>query len=116
MRVKVRGRPCPTRGRAGMSDERVRVTIDAQGVAEVALARPEKMNALDAAMFDALADVLQRLEKERSLRAVVLHGEGRAFCAGLDMASFEGMEKGAVADALRALAARTRGDCNLFQY
>jgi enoyl-CoA hydratase/carnithine racemase len=99
-----------------MSAERVRVKIDAQGVAEVALTRPEKMNALDAAMFEALADTLARLAAEADLRAVVLYGEGRAFCAGLDMASFESMGKGTTADALRDLSSRTHGLCNLFQH
>jgi enoyl-CoA hydratase/carnithine racemase len=99
-----------------MSDERVRVTIDAQGVADVALARPEKMNALDAAMFDALVLTLERLAGAPDLRAVVLHGEGRAFCAGLDMASFEAMRRDAKLDAASDLATRTHGICNLFQH
>jgi len=64
-----------------MSQERVRISVD-HGVAEVTLARPDKMNALDPAMFDALIDALARLRDTPGLRAVVLHGEGRAFCAG----------------------------------
>src|SRR5262245_8782432 len=99
-----------------MSAERIRVTIDAQGVADVALTRPEKMNALDPAMFEALAQTLARLAAEPELRVVVLHGEGRAFCAGLDMGSFEAMDKRTQSDALRDLAARTHGVCNLFQH
>src|SRR5262245_65301039 len=98
-----------------MGAERVRVTIDAQGVADVVLARAEKMNALDPAMFEALAETLARLAAEPDLRAVILYGEGRAFCAGLDMGSFEAMGKGAQSDSLRDLAARTHGPCNLFQ-
>ena len=64
-------------------DNRVRITIDDNGVADVALVRSDKMNALDAEMFAALADAIQRLKAEPKLRAVVLHGEGKAFCAGL---------------------------------
>ncbi len=58
------------------------------GVADVRLNRPEKLNALDPAMFAALVDTAKALADDRSLRAVVLSGEGRAFCAGLDFASF----------------------------
>jgi enoyl-CoA hydratase/carnithine racemase len=67
--------------------ERVRVDVEA-GVADVRLCRAEKMNALDPAMFEALAETGQELAGDRSLRAVVLSGEGRAFCAGLDVTSF----------------------------
>jgi enoyl-CoA hydratase/carnithine racemase len=70
--------------------ERVSVTIDG-GVADVRLNRPEKMNALDPGMFAALVETADALAEDRSLRCVVLSGEGRAFCAGLDFASFQGM-------------------------
>lgn len=98
-----------------MSHERVRMNLDEHGVADVALARADKMNALDPAMFDALLDTLQRLSREPRLRAVVLHGEGRAFCAGLDMASFEQMSQGAQEAGPRNLATRTHGVSNRFQ-
>ena len=71
-----------------MSD-RVRVEIEA-GVAHVRLARPDKLNALDRDMFDALTQAGIELAGDRALRAVVLSGEGRGFCAGLDVASFAG--------------------------
>lgn len=96
-----------------MSDERVRCTVDGQGVAEVVLARPDKMNALDAAMFDALAAVQARLQDEPGLRAVVLHGEGRAFCAGLDTSGFAAMAGGG--GAFGDITARTHGLANLWQ-
>ena len=71
-----------------MSD---RVTVSlAQGIADVRLNRPDKLNALDAAMFEALVETGRGLRAERGLRAVVLSGEGRGFCAGLDVASFMG--------------------------
>lgn len=60
-------------------------------VADVRLNRPDKLNALDSAMFDALDDTLRRLGGDPGVRAVVLSGEGRAFCAGLDMASLSAM-------------------------
>jgi enoyl-CoA hydratase/carnithine racemase len=71
-----------------MSD-RVNAQVS-EGIADVRLARPDKLNALDGAMFEALVAVGEKLAADRSLRAVVLSGEGRAFCAGLDVASFLG--------------------------
>jgi len=65
-----------------------------EGVADVRLNRPDKLNALDGAMFDAIRATLQSLAADRSVRVVVLSGEGRAFCAGLDMGSFAEMAKG----------------------
>ncbi len=64
------------------------------GVVELALARPEKMNALDPAMFEALLAHGERLRGERGVRAVVIAGRGNAFCAGLDMGSFARMGEG----------------------
>lgn len=72
-----------------MSD-RVSCTITG-GVADVRLNRPDKMNALDNAMFRGLVEVGESLKSDRSVRAVVLSGEGRAFCAGLDFGSFQAM-------------------------
>lgn len=74
-----------------MSD-RVTVTIT-DGVADVRLNRPDKLNALDGEMFTALADAGARLAADRSVRAVVLSGEGRAFSAGLDFAGFQAMAR-----------------------
>lgn len=70
--------------------ERISVTIE-DGVADVTLTRSDKMNALDPAMFKALIETGERLKTEKGLRAVVLSGEGRAFCAGLDMGNFAAM-------------------------
>jgi enoyl-CoA hydratase/carnithine racemase len=73
-----------------MVDERVTISIDG-GVADVRLNRPDKLNALDQAMFDGLIDAAAGLAREPGLRAVVLSGNGRAFCAGLDFGSFSAM-------------------------
>src|SRR3569623_907758 len=64
--------------------QRVRLTIE-DGVAEVRLDRPDKMNALDPAMFEALIETGASLHLCKDVRAVVLSGEGRAVCAGLEM-------------------------------
>jgi enoyl-CoA hydratase/carnithine racemase len=61
-------------------NDRVSISI-ADGVADVRLVRADKMNALDPPMFDALSAAGERLKTEPGLRAVVLSGEGRAFCA-----------------------------------
>ncbi|WP_375272792.1 crotonase/enoyl-CoA hydratase family protein [Sphingomonas sp.] len=93
---------------AGSSD-RVSITL-ADGIADVRLTRADKMNALDPAMFAALIEAIERLKGMRGVRAVVLSGEGRAFCAGLDMASMAGGGSG-----LR-LDERTHGHANTAQY
>jgi len=82
--------------------ERVTVSMEG-GVADVRLNRPEKLNALDHAMFEALIDTGKALTTDRALRAVVLSGEGRAFCAGLDFASFMAMQ----GETGRSLASRS---------
>jgi enoyl-CoA hydratase/carnithine racemase len=72
-----------------MSD-RVTVTM-VDGVADVRLNRPDKLNALDPAMFAAIAETGAKLAADPSVRAVVLSGEGRAFSAGLDFTGFMAM-------------------------
>jgi enoyl-CoA hydratase/carnithine racemase len=57
------------------------------GVAQVRLDRPEKLNALTLEFLDDLVATAHRLRRDRTLRAVVIAGEGDAFCAGLDFAS-----------------------------
>jgi enoyl-CoA hydratase/carnithine racemase len=97
-----------------VNEERVRVSVDAQGVAEVALARPDKMNALDPSMFRAIVDAIAQVRADARVRAVVLHGEGRAFCAGLDKGSLQGIAAqpgGGVGD----LVPRTHGLANGWQ-
>jgi enoyl-CoA hydratase/carnithine racemase len=71
-----------------VSEDRVRVKISASGVATVTMVRAEKHNALDQAMFEGLVNAAAQLAGDTSVRAVVLHGEGKSFCSGLDIASF----------------------------
>lgn len=56
-------------------------------VARVQLDRPEKHNALNLEMFQAIAEAQQKLARERDVRAVVLSGAGVDFCTGLDVKS-----------------------------
>ena len=67
-------------------NDRVSITV-ADHIADVRLTRPDKMNALDPAMFEGIAAVIDELAMMQDVRIVVLSGEGRGFCAGLDMGS-----------------------------
>ncbi|WP_373486787.1 crotonase/enoyl-CoA hydratase family protein [Blastomonas sp.] len=99
-------------------NDRVSITIE-NHVADVRLNRADKMNALDPAMFDGIIAALKRLQTEPGVRAVVLSGEGRSFCAGLDMASFsapDGASGGAAGgDTPARLTDRPFGNTNRFQ-
>jgi enoyl-CoA hydratase/carnithine racemase len=97
-----------------MDEERVRVEFGADGVAEVAMVRADKMNALDQRMFRALIEAIARLRADSAVRAVVLHGEGRGFCAGLDKSSLQGIA-GDGAAAVGDLVPRTHGLANFWQ-
>ena len=78
-------------------------------IAHVTLTRADKINALDSAMFDAIISAIAELAVQPDLRAVVVSGEGRGFCAGLDMASLQGDA------APTKLLERTHGVTNRFQ-
>ncbi len=65
-----------------------RVTLEiTDNIAVVTLNRPDKLNALDMAMFEGLAKTAKIVMKNRDVRAVILRGEGDAFCSGLDVKS-----------------------------
>jgi enoyl-CoA hydratase/carnithine racemase len=92
-------------------DERIRLDLQ-HGVADVRLVRAAKMNALDDAMFDALRRTGEQLKTLPGVRAVVLSGEGRAFCAGLDTANFGAMASGGRAGQRLLQGQRTAGGAN----
>ncbi len=93
--------------------ERVTIAVDGH-IADVRLNRPEKMNALDSAMFAAIIEAQRALADDRSVRVIVLSGEGRSFCAGLDVSSFGGGD-GEPSGSANRLTDRTHGNANLFQ-
>jgi enoyl-CoA hydratase/carnithine racemase len=102
-------------------NDRIESIRHADGVVELHMARADKMNALDPAMFDALIDAGKRLRDDAGVRAVVLAGRGKAFCAGLDMQSFERMQQGGAGivgegSAGTDLLDRTHGISNAAQY
>ncbi len=76
-----------------MSEGRVRIEV-ADHVGMVTLTRPEKHNALDVPMFEALAGAASRLAAEPGVRAIVLHGDGPSFCSGLDVISLISSQAG----------------------
>ncbi len=76
---------------------RVTISVD-EGVADVRLARPDKLNALDTPMLDGILRAGEQLAADRSVRAVVLSGQGRAFCAGLDAASLGAIAGGSLGE------------------
>ena len=90
-----------------------RVKLDiSHHIARVTLARPDKMNAVDPAMAEALAETGQALLDRNDVRAIVLTGEGRAFCAGLDVMGFAQLAAG---DPETLVMPRSHGNTNLFQ-
>lgn len=93
-------------------NERVTIELGDDGVAQVRMIRAEKMNALDGEMFDRLIEAGQVLHEMKGLRSVVLSGEGKSFCAGLDLSNFTDdrtTESGAT------LIDRTHGNANRAQ-
>ena len=91
---------------------RVQVEI-VDHVAAVALNRPDKRNAVDLEMFRELIEAAQSLRSNRSVRAVVLYGEGASFCAGIDISVFQGEGIAAVGGDL--MQARENSPANFFQ-
>lgn len=88
--------------------KRVLLTIN-DHIAEVCLNRPDKLNALDLPMFEYIGAILDQLRDRSDVRVVVLHGAGRAFCAGLDLVA---MQKGGIG---LDLLTRTNGSANIVQ-
>lgn len=82
----------------------------AQGVAQVRLDRPDKRNALSFRMISELLQVGRQLGKDRTVRAVVLSGEGEAFCSGIDLHDLRDP-----ANRVKALWELSRPGPNLFQ-
>lgn len=89
-------------------NQRVSIELGDDGVAQVRLTRGDKMNALDPEMFERIVEAGEALARTKGVRAVVLSGEGRAFCAGLDTSRFAA----APDPAEPALPERTHGNAN----
>lgn len=68
-----------------MSDQSVLFDLDTDGVATITLNRPDKMNACSGELLSQLTKLYRRCDEDDAVRAVVITGAGRAFCAGADM-------------------------------
>lgn len=95
-------------------NDRVSITVKSH-VADVRLTRGDKLNALDPSMFEGIIEAGERLAAMQDVRAVVLSGEGRGFCAGLDMASMTAASSSSASASADRLTTRTHGNCNDFQ-
>jgi enoyl-CoA hydratase/carnithine racemase len=92
-------------------DERVRIDIK-DNVAEIRLCRSEKLNALDQRMFEAIVKSAAEIAVDETVRAIILSGEGKAFCAGIDLESLESLMS---EEGKGRMLARTHGVANLYQ-
>jgi enoyl-CoA hydratase/carnithine racemase len=91
---------------------RVTTTIT-DHVAHVELSRPDKMNAVDPDMLQSIIEAGEALRGNMDVRAIVLSGQGNAFCAGLDVASFAALANG---DPMEMMMRRTHGPSNYYQH
>ena len=73
-----------------MSYENILLARDA-GIGTLTLNRPDKLNAFSGTMRQELADALVELERDPSVRVIIVTGAGRAFCAGADIAYMHGL-------------------------
>jgi len=88
-----------------------RVTISVvNDIADVRFNRADKLNALDTAQFESIAGAIDELAAMKGVRCVVLSGEGRGFCAGIDLENLAGNP------APDPLETRTHGIANIFQH
>lgn len=85
-----------------MGFETIRLDMS-QGVAEVTLNRPDKLNSLNEAMFAELFEALKTVERDAGLRCLMLTGAGRGFCAGQDLSDRQRDPDGAPPDLGRTL-------------
>lgn len=82
-------------------------------VAHVELSRPDKMNAVDPDMIAGIIEAGEALRGNKEVRAVVLSGQGNAFCAGLDVASFSALAQN---NPMESFMARSHGPSNDYQH
>src|SRR5215470_2962572 len=69
-----------------MDYEQIRYAVD-DGILTITLHRPDKLNAFTTRMMHELLDAFERADADDAVRAVIVTGAGRAFCAGADLSS-----------------------------
>jgi enoyl-CoA hydratase/carnithine racemase len=97
-------------------NDRISITMLEDGIADVRMTRVDKMNALDPVQWEAIIGAINELKAKPGLRVVVLSGEGRAFCAGLDLASLSGDRAPGTSSTGTSLVDRENGIANHAQY
>ncbi|MFT6772978.1 MAG: enoyl-CoA hydratase/carnithine racemase [Paracoccaceae bacterium] len=102
-------------GETRMTEPAVVLSIE-EGVADIQLNRPEKMNAITVDLLREMADVAAAVAADPSVRVAVLHGAGRAFCAGLDKGNFAKMVQSGKGSLGGDIMERSHGPANLFQH
>ena len=85
-----------------MSYENILLARDA-GIGTLTLNRPDKLNAFSGTMRQELADALVELERDPSVRVIIVTGAGRAFCAGADIAYMHGLIQQSDVESMTAL-------------
>ncbi len=98
-----------------MINDRIEFKVS-EHIAHVRFARGKKMNALDPKMFEAIHQLDTYLRADKSIRVVIVSGEGGNFCAGLDKSNFENIVNPKQHDAAPELKNRTHGIANAPQY
>jgi enoyl-CoA hydratase/carnithine racemase len=93
-----------------LENEYVLVELNADGIGHLQLARPDKLNSITEDAVYALIEAGDVLRKQEALRCVIVSGQGRAFCAGIDKSVVSGKTKPKI-----SLLERTHGDANPFQ-
>ncbi len=89
-----------------MTIEGAAIVVDVgDGIGSIALGRPAVLNALNRAQRLGLADAFARLDADPGVRAIILRGEGRAFCAGQDQRESAGMDAAAAVERIDHYAA-----------
>lgn len=94
-----------------MTSARVLINVSENGIAEVILNRPDKLNALDMPMFRALNKAIDDIRKNKKIRVVIVSGAGDDFCSGLDIKAVMKSPSAAISLLLKWLP----GNANLAQ-
>ena len=74
------------------TQQRVKISVEKQ-IARIILNRPVKHNALDMPMFYAIVDAIKKVKQDKTIRVVIVSGEGKSFCSGLDVKSVMSKQK-----------------------
>ena len=73
-----------------MDYEQILFDIDEDGILTITLNRPEKLNAFTGTMMTELIDAFDRADADDDVKAIIITGAGRGFCAGADLSSGSG--------------------------